>query len=161
MFEVPTHISPKLLFGTTEIIGAIPVTRLGAGKDASTSYYGTDKKTSLTHLAPQFSLSLEEDVNFTTYQKCRPKRQQVQLCSDVLFYRKFLTKQQPCGICERPLSVFDYNAVLPCAHIVHVCCYEEKLLNHRKCTKCDGIQMNKKRLVDEFIKFICCLYAYK
>ncbi|EYB95890.1 hypothetical protein Y032_0155g3073 [Ancylostoma ceylanicum] len=63
----------------------------------------------------------EEQMKEYPYKKSLPARDDIPLCSTVLFYRRFLSKQQPCGICERPLSVFEFNAILPCAHIVHVC----------------------------------------
>lgn len=91
MFTVPVHVSPRILFGATEFFGALPVTRLGAGRDANTTYYGADKKTSIDHLVPCSSISFGESLCFSPYKVSETRG--LPLCRSKLimfFFRKVL-----------------------------------------------------------------------
>ncbi|XGW05446.1 hypothetical protein V3C99_016085 [Haemonchus contortus] len=161
MFTVPVHISPQILFGALEFSTAIPVTRIGAGSEGGTSYCSSNQKTPISHLVPSSTIPFEEGVRLAAFKKGRFHRDEIHPDSHVLFYRRFLSNQQPCSVCERPLSVFEFNAILPCAHIVHLGCYEEKMINRHPCARCKQMNFKKFRVLDELIKFFCCLYTYQ
>ncbi|WKY13366.1 hypothetical protein Q1695_004296 [Nippostrongylus brasiliensis] len=154
MYSVPLYISPRILFGSRQ---EIPITRIGAGREPSIC---TPSQETNTNIAVNTNLYLDDFIRFKSFKKSFPERDEIIARSNVLFYRRFLTKQQPCGICERPLSVYEFNAILPCAHIVHIGCYEEKVLNRRRCGRCAPMISKKGRVFDEIVKCCCCLYSY-
>ncbi|KAK6024214.1 hypothetical protein OSTOST_09979 [Ostertagia ostertagi] len=141
--------SPRLAPNTFRSIGV---------SDSNTSHSNWSRKRWRNFILQPKS---EVSHNRLTFQKRRPNRDKIHVDSHVLFYRRFLSKQQPCSVCERPLSVFEFNAILPCAHIVHQSCYEEKMINRQPCARCKQMDFQKRRFLDELIKFICCLYTYK
>lgn len=82
-----------------------------------------------------------------------------------LIYRRLVSYRQPCAICARPVDVFVVIALLECAHLAHVVCMNEMMLNGRSCTWCENAaeKCSEKsgKLIEHLLYFGCCMYTWK
>ncbi|CAD6186698.1 unnamed protein product [Caenorhabditis auriculariae] len=76
---------------------------------------------------------------------------------DVLIYRRYLSRSQPCAACGALLDVHTSNMVLACAHVVHPEC-ADFMTYTSSCSHCDKI--DGRTPFEQLCVYLCCLQKF-
>ncbi|PAV70265.1 hypothetical protein WR25_24082 [Diploscapter pachys] len=159
--SVPPPVSPRKLYGDFEVAAAI-ASSLAAKQELDTDRISAG--VSSTRIQPTLSPTdyLDHPEGLKPFQPPKPSSRlsssSTPMSAELLLFRRHVAHSQPCPLCDRTLSIYRINILLPCSHIVHPECYEEMTCSSRLCPRCGP---SEHPLWDKLLITVCCLSAFR